>query len=67
MRMLFPIEPAFPEGFSYSPDFLTQDEEMDLYNEIKIIELHNFNFHGFKANRKVASFGYDYSFDNEVL
>jgi len=31
---------------------------------VSIIELHNFNFQGFTANRKVAGFGYDYAFDN---
>jgi alkylated DNA repair dioxygenase AlkB len=64
MNTLFPIEPAYPDGFAYTPDFITKDEEMGLYEEIQKIELHNFNFQGFKANRKVASFGYDYSFDN---
>ena len=67
MNTLFPIEPAFPEGFSYSPDFLTTEEEVKLYKEIEKIELHNFNFQGFEANRKVASFGYDYSFENGRL
>jgi alkylated DNA repair dioxygenase AlkB len=64
MNTLFSVEPAFPEGFAYTPDFITKDEEMELYKEIQKIELRNFNFQGFTANRKVASFGYDYSFDN---
>ncbi|MBA4139968.1 MAG: alpha-ketoglutarate-dependent dioxygenase AlkB [Segetibacter sp.] len=64
MNTLFPIEPAYPDGFAYTSDFITKDEEMGLYEEIQKIELHNFNFQGFSANRKVASFGYDYSFDN---
>jgi alkylated DNA repair dioxygenase AlkB len=67
MSTLFPVEPTFPEGFSYTPDFLSEDEEAELFNLIKNINLHNFNFQGFKANRKVASFGYDYSFDNGKL
>jgi alkylated DNA repair dioxygenase AlkB len=67
MNTLFPVEPPYPEGFSYTPDFLNEDEETELYNVIKDIELHNFNFQGFKANRKVASFGFDYSFDNGKL
>lgn len=61
MNTLFPVQTVYPEGFSYTPDFLNEDEEMKLYNFIKDIELHNFNFQGFKANRKVASFGYDNS------
>ena len=67
MHTLFPIEPDFPPGFSYTPDFLTEDEEKELHKEIQKIELSNFNFQGFKANRKIASFGYDYSFDNGSL
>jgi alkylated DNA repair dioxygenase AlkB len=67
MNTLFPVEPNFPEGFSYAPDFLTEGEEADLFDLVKNIDLHNFSFQGFKANRKVASFGYDYSFDNGKL
>lgn len=67
MNTLFPIEPSYPAGFSYIPDFISEDEERELYNEVLKIELHHFNFQGFKANRKVASFGYDYSFDNGSL
>src|SRR3954471_8355519 len=67
MSTLFEVEPVYPQGFSYTPDFITSDEEMELLEKIKKIELHNFNFQGFKANRKVASFGYDYSFDNGSL
>jgi alkylated DNA repair dioxygenase AlkB len=67
MKTLFPIEPAFPEGFSYYPDFLTTQEEEKLYQAISGVELHDFNFQGFIAKRKVASFGYDYSFDKRTL
>ncbi|WP_018612432.1 alpha-ketoglutarate-dependent dioxygenase AlkB [Segetibacter koreensis] len=67
MNTLFPIEPAYPDGFVYTANFLTEDEEARLYREILKIELNNFNFQGFKANRKVASFGYDYSFENGSL
>lgn len=67
MNTLFSIEPDFPEGFTYTSDFISEDEEIKLYQAIQNIELHNFNFQGFKANRKVASFGYDYSFDTGGL
>lgn len=64
MNTLFPIESPYPSGFFYFPDFLTEDEETVLCKEILKMELRSFTFQGFKANRKVASFGYDYSFDN---
>ena len=67
MNTLFPVEPVYPEGFSYFPDFLSADEEMDLLEEISRTELHVFNFQGFEAKRKVASFGYDWSFERREL
>ena len=67
MNTLFPIEPFYPDGFTYTPGFISVDEEIRLYKEISTIELHNFNFQGYTANRKVASFGYDYSFENGKL
>jgi len=44
MNTLFAIKPVFPEGFSYTADFLTEDEERELYKEISRIELHEFIF-----------------------
>jgi alkylated DNA repair dioxygenase AlkB len=64
---LFPIEPEYPEGFQYLPDFISREEEAALAKEVGDIELHNFMFQGFKATRRVASFGYDYSFDKRAL
>lgn len=67
MNTLFPLTPVYPEGFSYFPQFISNNDEAELCKEISRIQLHNFNFQGFKANRKVASFGFDYSFDNGSL
>jgi alkylated DNA repair dioxygenase AlkB len=68
MDTLFPIEPREnPPGFLYFPDFITADEEKDLIREIANTELHTFVFQGYEARRKVASFGYDYSFDKKSL
>jgi alkylated DNA repair dioxygenase AlkB len=64
---LFPLQPAFPEGFSYFPDFLSLKEEQDLFQLISTVEFHSFRFQGFEAKRRVAGFGYDYSFDHKVL
>jgi alkylated DNA repair dioxygenase AlkB len=66
-QMLFPSAVVYPEGFSYLPDFITSFEADSLLNEIKKVELHAFNFQGFEAKRRVASFGYDYSFDKRSL
>lgn len=67
MNTLFSADFDFLPGFSYNPDFLNENEEMDLYKEISKIELQTFTFHGFAANRRVASFGYDYSFEKGSL
>jgi alkylated DNA repair dioxygenase AlkB len=67
MDTLFPIEPVFPMGFEYFPDFISEEEELLLLQKVKETEVHPFIFQGYTANRKVASFGYDYSFTNRKL
>jgi alkylated DNA repair dioxygenase AlkB len=67
MSSLFPLEPVLPEGFAYLPDFITAEEESYLLAEIEKIQLHTFVFQGYEAKRKVASFGYDYSFEKRAL
>ena len=67
MLSLFPSEPVLPHGFTYVNDFLSLQEEMDVCREISNLDLHNLIFQGFEAKRKIASFGYDWSFDHRVL
>jgi alkylated DNA repair dioxygenase AlkB len=67
MNTLFDVAPQFPEGFSYVDNFIATAEETFLLECISKLELHQFNFQGYTAHRKVASFGYDYSFDNRKL
>jgi alkylated DNA repair dioxygenase AlkB len=67
MNTLFPIEPVLPQGFSYTENFLSPEEEQSLLKEITNIELHSFHFQGFEAKRRVASFGYDWSFEKRIL
>lgn len=67
MDTLFPIAPVLPAGFAYTSQFLTSAEEQHLLTCIQKIELHPFKFQGFEAKRRVASFGYDYSFDKNAL
>lgn len=67
MNTLFPLEQIFPEGFSYFEDFLSEDEEQQLLEIVTAIDVHPFIFQGYTANRKVASFGFDYSFTNRNL
>jgi len=67
MDSLFPISPLYPPGFIYQREFLTVEEEQQLLEDIKKTALHTFVFQGYEAKRKVASFGYNYSFDKRSL
>jgi alkylated DNA repair dioxygenase AlkB len=67
MSSLFNIDPEFPPGFSYFPDFITEEREIELSDAISRVHLHNFVFRGYEAKRRVASFGYDYHFDNRSI
>lgn len=64
---LFPDDPIYPEGFEYLPGFITRAEEQELLKVVKNVELHTFLFQGYEAKRRVASFGYDYSFDTRTV
>jgi alkylated DNA repair dioxygenase AlkB len=64
---LFPVEPIFPRGFSYFPNFITTSEESQLTKQISGIDLHTFHFQGYEAKRKVASFGFDYNFEKKTV
>lgn len=67
MNTLFDIQPAFPQGFEYIPDFISESQERDLITACKEVELHPLIFQGFTALRKVKSYGYDYNFDRRSL
>lgn len=67
MNLLFPIEPNYPAGFTYTPDFISLAEEQQLLSVVAKMELHVFRFQGYEAKRKVASFGQDWSFEHQRL
>jgi alkylated DNA repair dioxygenase AlkB len=68
MDKLFDILPSgLPPGFSYTENFITENEERQLLQVISGLELHTFIFRGYEAKRKVASFGYDYNFNNRSI
>lgn len=67
MNTLFPIDSFWPKGFDYKPEFITTQEENELLDLIRTMDLHTFNFHGYEAKRKVASFGQDWSFEKQRL
>jgi alkylated DNA repair dioxygenase AlkB len=67
MNTLFPLEDNTPPGFKYIPEFITPKEENGLISVIEKMDLKNMIFQGFEAKRKVASFGFDWSFDKRQL
>jgi len=67
MQTLFPLESVFPQGFLYVPDFISEAEEAALYQAAVKLERQAFSFQGYEAKRKVASFGYDWSFEHQRL
>ena len=56
MNTLFYIGPVLPAGFSYSPGFITEAEEIQLIKAIEQFDLQNMKFHEYEAKRKVMSF-----------
>ena len=66
MDTLFPIAPG-PEGFEYRDDMLTLDEERSLVDAIRQLELRPFDFYGYEAKRRVASFGWRYDYSDQSL
>ena len=67
MDSLFPVPATFPPGFSYQPDFISREEEDFLIEQIRQSALKTFVFQGYEAKRKVASYGYDYSFNTRAV
>ena len=67
MNTLFPVAPLYPDGFTYTPHFITEAEEETLLQQVDRTSLKTFVFQGYEAKRKVASFGYDWSFEKRTL
>lgn len=56
-----------PEGFRYSDNLITKDEEQELVAKIERLPFKAFEFHGFTGNRRVVSFGWRYDFNGGGL
>ena len=51
-------------GLDYRPDFITADEHDVLNGRLAALDLTPFRFHGWTGNRKTASFGWRYDFED---
>ena len=61
-RPLFPLAPAWPDGFRYRREFLTPEEEAGLMAEFSGLAFRPFEFRGVLARRQVVYFGWSYDF-----
>jgi alkylated DNA repair dioxygenase AlkB len=59
--------PHLPDGFTYISEFVTEQEERELLGIIAGIEFREFQMHGVTAKRRIAHFGWHYSFDSHAL
>ena len=51
-------------GLDYREELISSAEERDLIERLAALELAPFRFHGWLGNRKTASFGWRYDFDD---
>jgi alkylated DNA repair dioxygenase AlkB len=55
-----------PEGFLYSPSFLTEPEESELLANIARLDFHPFEFQGYTAKRRIVEYGWEYDFTSRA-
>ena len=59
--------PRLPEGMSYQEEFLSLDDEAALLRQIESLDLHEAQYKGYTARRRVMSYGSQYDFDDNRL
>ena len=67
MDDLFDTAPPVVPGFRYEAGLISEAAQVALIDEIKNLPLQAFDFHGFKANRRVVSYGWRYDFSSARL
>jgi alkylated DNA repair dioxygenase AlkB len=56
-----------PAGFRYAGDLITSGEEAALVEQIQLLPLKEFEFHGYVGKRRTISFGWHYDFGEASL
>ena len=64
---LFDTPPALPEGLRYAGEVISAAEADRLVEAFARLPFQPFDFHGFKGNRRVVSFGWRYDFSAATL
>jgi alkylated DNA repair dioxygenase AlkB len=62
-----PATPKFPDGFRYTPDIITREQEADAIARFRDLPFKDFEFHGYVGKRRTVSFGWHYDFAAERL
>lgn len=62
-----PAATPLPQGFRYQPDLIDAAEEAALAAEVARLPFKPFEFQGYLANRRVASFGFSYDYGRRRL
>jgi alkylated DNA repair dioxygenase AlkB len=61
------VHEAFARGYAYEPDFLSKADEAALVTEIERLPLEQAEYKGFRANRRIVSYGGRYDFSAQRL
>ncbi len=61
--MRFKTGGALPEGFRYHPEFLSAAEEQTLLEAIGLLDFSHVRMHGVTSRRRIAHYGWLYSFE----
>ena len=65
-QSLFAVR-EIPEGLTFKSDFLTIQEERDLFALLQTLPFYEFKLHGVAAKRRVLHFGLRYALESQVL
>lgn len=56
-----------PRGFRYQEQIVSEEEEATLAAALEQLDLKPFEFHGYRANRRVVNFGLKYDFAHRSI
>ena len=59
--------PAFPDGFRYQAELMDAAAEAKLLEQVRALPFRDFEFQGYRAKRRVISFGWHYDFNARHL
>ena len=66
-QVLFEGVEGGPPGLRYEHDFIGRDEERQLLDAIRTLPLHEADYRGYTAKRRIVSYGAGYDFDAHEL